>query len=324
MFKKILFIKNFGVFRDFRRTSNIQNFKKLNIIYGWNYSGKTTIARLFQCLEKGELHQDYPTCEFEIVDQEDNKYSEANLEVTGKQVRVFNTDFIRKNLKWDGETFDPILLLGEDSVEAEQEIEKRQRKIEKLESIIVRLQLIHNGLNREIENGLTDTARDITNKLRLVESFTKTHLRPIFSEIRDNHTEYILDSNEEINLNRAATASEDDKLSKLAEYNPDLTLRTLVEEVKGLVKVIPEFPKTIQYFIKHPDIAQWVEKGIPLHENKDNCEYCGNTISPKRTDDLLAHFSEDLKNHKKDLTELGERISKSKLNRTQNNKNEIL
>ena len=103
--------------------------KKLNIIYGWNYSGKTTISRLFQCLEKDEIHQDYPTCEFEIVDYEGNKYTETNLGVTGKHVRVFNTDFIRKNLKWDGETFEPILLLGEESIEAEQEIEKKQKRL---------------------------------------------------------------------------------------------------------------------------------------------------------------------------------------------------
>lgn len=323
MFKRISFIKNFGVFRNFRRTGNIQDFKKLNIIYGWNYSGKTTISRLFQCLEKDEIHQDYPTCEFEIVDQAGNKYTEANLGVTGKHVRVFNTDFIRKNLKWDGETFEPILLLGEESIEAEQEIEKKQQKIERLGRIIGTLQSIQSGLNSDIENGLTNTARDITNKLRLVESFTKAHLRPLFREIRDNHSKYVLDASEEINLIRAATASGDDKLSKLPEYKPNLTFRLLVNEVKELVKVVPEFSKTIQYFIDHPDIAQWVEIGIPLHENKDVCEYCGNTISPQRTDDLLAHFSEDLKNHKGKLVSLKERISASKLNQTQNNQKEF-
>ena len=170
---------------------------------------------------------------------------------------------------------------------------------------------------------MTNTARDITNKLRLVESFTKAHLRPLSREIRDNHAKYILDSSEEINLIGAATASEDDKLSKLSEYKPDITFGLLVEEVKELVRVIPEFSKTIQHFIDHPDIARWVELGIPLHENKDICEYCGSTISPQRTDDLLAHFSEDLKNHKRNLVSLKERISASKLTKPQNNKKEF-
>ena len=117
MIKRISYIRNFGVFQDYKRTGNIGDFKKLNIIYGWNYSGKTTISRLFNCLEKGELHKDYPNCEFEVTDQDDKKYSENNLTIPGREIRVFNSDFIHKNLKWDGEAIDPILLLGEESIE---------------------------------------------------------------------------------------------------------------------------------------------------------------------------------------------------------------
>lgn len=35
--------------------NNVQHFKKLNIIYGRNYSGKTTLSRVFRSLEKGEI-----------------------------------------------------------------------------------------------------------------------------------------------------------------------------------------------------------------------------------------------------------------------------
>ncbi|MDO8427333.1 MAG: AAA family ATPase, partial [Deltaproteobacteria bacterium] len=57
---KITKLKNFGVFMDFKWDQNIPLFRKHNLFYGWNYSGKTTISRAFRCFELGKKHADYP------------------------------------------------------------------------------------------------------------------------------------------------------------------------------------------------------------------------------------------------------------------------
>lgn len=46
MIKRINRIKNMGVFSNYTRNSEIRDFEEKNIIYGWNYSGKTTVSRL--------------------------------------------------------------------------------------------------------------------------------------------------------------------------------------------------------------------------------------------------------------------------------------
>jgi len=51
MIRKIKSVKNFGIYRDFRWDKSLQEFERLNLIYGWNYSGKTTLSRIFQGLE---------------------------------------------------------------------------------------------------------------------------------------------------------------------------------------------------------------------------------------------------------------------------------
>ena len=38
MIKRINHIKDFGVFKDYQRSGDVQDFAKLNIIYGWNAS----------------------------------------------------------------------------------------------------------------------------------------------------------------------------------------------------------------------------------------------------------------------------------------------
>jgi len=49
MIKCINRLRDFGIYRDFNggEESPVPPFKKFNLIYGWNYSGKTTISRLF-------------------------------------------------------------------------------------------------------------------------------------------------------------------------------------------------------------------------------------------------------------------------------------
>ena len=52
MITKISKLKNFGIFYDFSWGSGLPEFKRFNLIYGWNRSGKTTISRVFESCEK--------------------------------------------------------------------------------------------------------------------------------------------------------------------------------------------------------------------------------------------------------------------------------
>ena len=58
MFTKID-IKKFGLFKDFRWPNDLMEFERVNVIYGRNYSGKTTLSRIFDCIAQGTIHKDY-------------------------------------------------------------------------------------------------------------------------------------------------------------------------------------------------------------------------------------------------------------------------
>jgi len=59
MIRTIRSITRFGIFQDFMWETSTPPFERYNIIYGWNYSGKTTLSRIFRALEKGIRHEDY-------------------------------------------------------------------------------------------------------------------------------------------------------------------------------------------------------------------------------------------------------------------------
>ena len=105
--KKIDSIKGMAVYDDFQWSSsmrdagnNIAEFKSLNILYGRNYSGKTTLSRIFRALETGTLSDKYNSPEFKLSFDGGSSATQSSLTNHGQVVRVFNEDFVRDNLRF--------------------------------------------------------------------------------------------------------------------------------------------------------------------------------------------------------------------------------
>ena len=66
-------IKNFGCFFGFdwaasvREGHAIRDFKRLNILYGRNYSGKMTLSRIVRSFEVGKFPENYKQPDFAIT-----------------------------------------------------------------------------------------------------------------------------------------------------------------------------------------------------------------------------------------------------------------
>ena len=121
-------IERFGLFSNYYwkqhiGTENNQIFNKMNIIYGRNYSGKTTLSRIFRCIEMKQLPNNYHNGIFTIT-TDNSTITNMNL-VCSDKVRVYNTDFVKENLSWlSNEVGDikPFTLLGSNNVNAEKRI----------------------------------------------------------------------------------------------------------------------------------------------------------------------------------------------------------
>ena len=137
--KKIDSIKNMAVFQDFRWASslrdggnNIGEFKKINILYGRNYSGKTTLSRIFRALETGSISDKYSSPEFQLTFDGGSTSTQNSLSSHDQVVRVFNEDFVRDNLRFivdDEQTINSFAILGEDNTKLEAEIEKHEAEL---------------------------------------------------------------------------------------------------------------------------------------------------------------------------------------------------
>lgn len=310
MLKQIKKIQNLGVFADYTRPASMADFGPKNVIYGWNYSGKTTLSRLFGALEHHKLG-DYNTAKFTISDAA-GVITEQDYQTSQKIVRVFNSDFISNNLNFTGNAFNPILLLGEESKEAEHNIEQLQKKLIRCEAGANKAQRGMTAISNAFAAEKTKASAFIKAKLGLIPAFGATQLTSYMNSAVPG-TDYKLSDEALANDLALSKRAESDKPSAVAKASVKLLLAGLHQEAKDLLQKVPEFSNTIQYFMEHADISEWVETGLDLHEKKDKCEFCGNPLSLDRLAELHGHFSKDLMGHKASLNALLQRLDAAKV-----------
>lgn len=298
------------MFSDYVRPVAMTDFGAKNIIYGWNYSGKTTISRLFGFLEnKKPLNSAH--IKFSLLDDA-GQINEQNYQSNTSIVRVFNSDFIENNLNFAGTAFNPILLLGSESNDA-------VLNIAKLEALLARTIACDTKCLREmvsvttaLMSAKTQESAAIKRKLGLIPAFGATQLTNCITEASLGFDNTL--SNEELANNLAIAQSSDaDKLRVINKLELNLQLVIQYRDATILLNNKPEFTNTISYLAENADVTEWVEAGLPLHDHQENCEFCGSPLRQERLNELRAHFSQDLINHKADLNALIAQIEASML-----------
>lgn len=139
MIRKIKLIGNFGIFKNFDwdkevldESGKTADFREINIVYGRNYSGKTTLSRIFRAMENGELSDKFERPSFNVSFSDNSQVTQNNLTIHSKQVRIFNEDFVRDNLRFitnPDDSIESFAILGDDNNKIEKEIEVLQAEL---------------------------------------------------------------------------------------------------------------------------------------------------------------------------------------------------
>ena len=133
MIKKISKISNLAVFGSFDWNKSVVNkngqsidFEKNNILYGRNYSGKTTLSRIIRSLEAKKQLDKYDGHHYEICNEDGTTITEQSLDSNTLDIRVFNEDFVRDNIHFlidPNSEITPFAILGSDNDRIQHEID---------------------------------------------------------------------------------------------------------------------------------------------------------------------------------------------------------
>ncbi|KWF60727.1 AAA family ATPase [Burkholderia pseudomultivorans] len=305
MLKSIEKIKGLGVYQSYIKPAGTQDFGIKNLIYGWNYSGKTTLSRLFAQLETKTANPDLSGCEFTLETTGDS-ITEKNFSRCSLSVRVFNSDFVRANLHFHGGSFNPILLLGKESEEAQRKIDQLSKRIQRSDELQRKLDGKYEELKTRMALAKTDTAKFIRQRLK-VDPYTATHLGQDLVAIGALGSR-LLPERELADAIELALTPDSKKPNTVEKLLASPSIEALHAEAVAILAATPSFSNTIKHLEESPAVERWVQSGLALHPSVGPCEFCGNNLSQDRLEAFHAHFSKDLAEHKERVDGLLARV----------------
>ncbi|MFV0201215.1 AAA family ATPase [Empedobacter falsenii] len=316
-------INNLGLFRGFiwdtirDKGNSVIDLKKENIIYGRNYSGKTTLSRIIRALETKEISQRYINPEFEIVLTDNTIINQSDYDTNSLNVRCFNEDFIKENLSFiinpDSE-IKPFAILGENSeIEAQIEAIKNELgengddlktlKYKQLEDLTVLVKSKHTeftSLQSALDSQLTIKATGGTNSIKQQHtkfgdiSYNITKLRNDISEVLKQSFVSIDATKEALNQKQILEVRKENvthTINFTNVYDRELSgITTLLNQ--GLLD-----GNKIAELLANSSLNEWVKKGYEIHtdDRTCDCKFCGNPIKQTRWKQLDNHFDEESK-----------------------------
>ena len=277
MITKINKLKHFGIYQNYTWGA-IDDFKHKNLVYGWNYSGKTTLSKLFQVLEFKNKNKCFSGSEIEITINDGtikiiNQDSLASFPFIAK---VFNSEYIKRIFVWDEPNtgFNPIAFyLGDAAGDL-------KGKIKKLETINERLTFLRDNKYKTVidsfenynkQNGkFTDKAKDIRDNYLPgtfdPTTFNKGNFKIIVDAVKGDLETYILSATE-----RDLTKSEATAEKKFETQNESLAIKdnltTLIHKIKEILEDTAPKSISLPSLEDDADLFDWVQQGVALHKD---------------------------------------------------------
>lgn len=310
MIKRIKKIKNMAVYKNFSG-DQIPPFERVNIFYGRNYSGKTTLSRILRAFETGTISNKYSQPEFELEMKDNTLMNQNLLSEHNRTFRVFNEDFIKENLNYvvnPDESIRAFAILGQDNNQIESQIQDKQselgsefdtnsligtlykkdiewkqaeRKYNMAEStlkdkIIYKANGNGTGIKHNKEYGNANyKAPDLRNDI-------KTVISPEYKKLEDNHIESL-----------KKLIREEQKPEIPIYKNLELKFSEIEVTAKHLVEKKIKISQPLQELLQNSLLQEWVRLGKTYHSDRTTCGFCGHTLDSDLMERLDKHFNKE-------------------------------
>lgn len=293
--------------RDEKKTA--QDFKRLNILYGRNYSGKTTLSRIFRAMETGRIPLNYNSSSFTVYGDKGN-VTQAGISTHDYDIRVYNRDFVSDNLSFlvnqaSGE-IKTFAIVGEKNKEIEDEIAAIEAELGSVETKAgLRFDLEGKRKERDQTKSSHKTASDSLEEKLRSHANDKIKKNRVYGDSLYN----IERIRKDITAAKRANfkpLSEDEQASKilllkqeaLTDITESVSISFKIESIKKIAEgllaktIAPTQP--IQELLNDSVLQLWVKQGIPLHrEKRSTCAFCRQELPHDIWQVLDSHFSKE-------------------------------
>jgi len=328
--RKISKIDNLAVFSGYNWDASVPEFSKINILYGRNYSGKTTLSRILRAIETQRLPDKYENPCFNLVLDDGSTASSSTLATCGLDIRVFNEDFVRTNLRFlidpDGE-IEPFAILGSDNAETQRKIDDLTTEIGSdtagsetglhkqcadKKRIASAASAAHSSANSELESKLSAKATGRQTGIKYNadrfgnQNYNIANMRTDIATV--TASTYVALTPEQ-KAEHERTIAEQPKERSAEFIVPNLGLGDFCGRASELLSRKIGATDKIVELLHNAALNAWVKQGKSLLEGQNVCAFCGNPISSERWAEINAHFDEESKTLENEIDTLISDIS---------------
>ncbi|ECY9758708.1 AAA family ATPase, partial [Campylobacter coli] len=283
---------NFGSYENFTWDNGLEEFKTINIFYGRNYSGKTTLSRIARSFELKKHNEDFLDGNFKIKLEDGSFLTQNDVINSNLDIRVYNSDFVKENLNYLYDKKGNIKgfkSIGVEQKDIKESIEKRKEILktrnEKLKDIQANRENISKTQQAKIKTlneKLIDKAKLVKSEPNLIKqgsNYDKRNLENDLIEIKDNINAYILNNEEQNQLIKILEDKEKQNIIFKNTFNKDNFQGIFTYSLKILEKEV---------IIKEnltSELRKWLEEGLEFHKEHSftqQCKFCNNPLTLER------------------------------------------
>ena len=309
MIRRTEWIRNSGFFEDYHWDSGLHDFARINVIYGGNGGGKTSLARAFDALRT--TVDGAANVSLLVEDGDAGHSTGGNPDPIFDRILVFGDDYVERSHRFHegSPSMDAVLTLGERTSEAEARLEELGSLIEAKEGERDSAKRERDTASSSLEATYRGISETVVSDLSLVNDYrsrTAYSLATVKDRFARSHGEWALLSEEELAANKQIVNGGNASPIASGAYSLEVASRLSEDAATALATT----PVTIvlNTLASNPHSSSWVQTGQHLHEGAGTCIFCGSPLTDARKQDIELHFSHEVANLQSRLTALTQEL----------------
>lgn len=304
MLRRIDWLKNCGFFENYRWETTLPDFARINVIYGPNGTGKTSLAGAFDGLRNAADAEGFRRVSVSIDDGV-TRTTDGSDDALFDRIHVFSEHYVARSHNFTAGSADmpAVLTIGEKPADAERKLEAlreelasklkehdRQTKIERDANQAI------NAAYSTVSQQVVDAASRAGGRWHSRSNFSAGTVRKAFAE---SHAAWRLLTEQELQKNIGIVNS--DKADAIPENQLAVSVPDGLNQRLAIALSITPTTIILDTLEAHPDAASWVDEGRHLHDGIETCIFCGAPLSDARRSLIDQHFSDAVERLQSDL-----------------------
>lgn len=309
MLRKLDSIKGCGIFADYKWDMSLNDLARINVIFGSNGTGKTSLSGALDGLRHPPEDEGYKKLSLTIEDGGITKTTAGADDSLFDRIHVFSERYVARS-----HIFTPavaemaaVLTIGEKSADAEKQLAEVKEALATKTMERDKAAIAETKASQAVETTygnvsqqVFDAAGNAGGRWNSRSNFSARVVRTEFE--KPDHSAWAELSEGE--LQQKIGIINASKAEALAEMSLTVTSPKGMED--RVAKALGVTPSTIvlDTLQLHPDAASWVDQGRNYHEGVDTCIFCGLPFTQERRNLIDQHFSDAVQRLQNELREV--------------------